>query len=151
MKPITVLLVDDHAFLRKELREFFKAAEDIKVVGEAKNGREAVELTLQLQPAVVVMDLALPLLNGLEATRRILKTFPSAKVIIFSDHDDNVYVKQATQTGAVGFVLKQASPSILFQAIREVQAGHLYFSRRRQPPTKRRNPVCKLFSAEGDA
>ena len=129
MKRISVLLADDYALFRKALRKLLKDAEDIEVVSEAKNGREAVELTRKLHPAVVLMDIAMPLLNGLEATRRILSALPSTKVIILSAHNDDAYVQHATEAGAVGYLLKQAPLDILPQAIREVQAGHLYFLR----------------------
>jgi DNA-binding NarL/FixJ family response regulator len=97
------------------------------VVGEAQTGRQAVELAKKLRPAVVVMDIAMPLLNGLEATRQILKEVPDAKVLILSAHSDEAYVEQATALGASGFMLKQTSARVLSEAVRAVQAGRTYF------------------------
>jgi DNA-binding NarL/FixJ family response regulator len=98
------------------------------VVGEAETGRQAVELTKQLRPAVVVMDIAMPLLNGLEATRQILKAAPDAKVLILSAHSDDAYVEQVTTLGARGYLLKQTSAHVLSKAVREVQKGNTFFS-----------------------
>ena len=100
---------------------------DIEVVGEAKNGRQAVELTRKLRPAVVVMDITMPLLKGLDATRIILNTFPRTKVIILSVHGDDAYVEEATALGAVGYLLKQSSSTLLPNAVRDVQKGGMYF------------------------
>ena len=101
---------------------------DIEVVGEAETGREAVQLARKLRPAVVVMDIAMPLLNGLEATRQIRKDFPGTKVLILSAHSDDAYVNQVTELGAAGFLLKQTSSHDLATAIREVQKGNTFFS-----------------------
>jgi DNA-binding NarL/FixJ family response regulator len=105
-----------------------KHERDIKVVGEAETGRQAVQLTRKLRPEVVVMDIAMPLLNGLEATRQILKALPATKVLILSAHSDDAYVKDATESGAMGFLLKQTSSHNVCQAIREVQNGNTFFS-----------------------
>src|SRR3979411_1470938 len=123
MKRITVLLADDHHIVREGFRALLKHERDIEVVGEAKTGREAVQLTRKLRPAVVVMDIAMPLLNGLEATRQIRKNFPETKVLILSAHNDDAYVQQVTLLGAAGFLLKQTSSQVLAQAIREVEKG----------------------------
>jgi DNA-binding NarL/FixJ family response regulator len=128
MRPITVLLVDDHKVVREGLRTLLKAEADLVVVGEAYNGRLAVELTKELHPAVVVMDIAMPQLNGLEATRQILLALPATKVLILSAHNDDEYVEHAIAAGAAGYLLKQNSPPILAQAIREVQLGRPVFS-----------------------
>src|ERR1700690_3256787 len=109
MNRITVLLAEDHQIVREGFRSLLQHEGDIEVVGEAETGREAVRLTRKLCPAVVVMDIAMPLLNGLEATRRIRKDFPDTKVIILSAHSDNAYVEQASGLGAAGFLLKQSS------------------------------------------
>jgi DNA-binding NarL/FixJ family response regulator len=101
---------------------------DIKVVGEAETGRQAVQLTRKLRPAVVVMDIAMPLLNGLEATRQIRKDFPETRVLILSAHSDDAYVEQVAVLGAAGFLLKQTSSHNLATAIREVQKGNTFFS-----------------------
>src|SRR5216117_3319206 len=128
MKPITVLLAEDHLMVREGFRSLLKHERDIKVVGEAETGRQAVQLTRKLRPEVVVMDIAMPLLNGLEATRQILKAVPATKVLILSAHSDDAYVKGATEAGAMGFLLKQTSSDNVCQAIREVQKGNTFFS-----------------------
>ena len=128
MKHITVLLAEDHEIVRQGLRKLLEADSDIEVVGEAATGRQAVALTRKLRPAVVVMDIAMPLLNGLEATRQIRRAFPETKVLILSAHSDEAYVEQATAEGAVGFLLKQTSSHVLATAIREVRKGNTFFS-----------------------
>ena len=128
MKPITVLLADDHTVVREGLRVLLEAEGDIKVVAEAETGRQAVELTRELLPAVVVMDIAMPLLNGLEATRQILKALPATKVLILSAHGDDAYVEQVMELGAAGYLIKQTSALVLAKAIREVQKGNTFFS-----------------------
>src|SRR6476620_9646446 len=128
MKRITVLLAEDHQIVREGFRSLLKHEPDIQVVGEAETGRQAVQLTGKLRPAVVVMDIAMPLLNGLEATRQIRKEFPNTKVLILSAHNDDAYVDQVSVLGASGFLLKQASSQILATAIREVQKGKNFFS-----------------------
>src|SRR5881396_1810675 len=128
MKQITVLLAEDHPIVREGFRALLKHEPDIDVVGEAETGRQAVQLTLKLRPEVVVMDIAMPLLNGLEATRRVLKAVPTTKVLILSAHSDDAYVTNATESGAVGFLLKQTSAHDVCRAIREVQKGNTFFS-----------------------
>src|ERR1044071_2533591 len=128
MKPITVLLAEDHQIVREGFRSLLEHESDIEVVGEAETGRQAVQLTRKLRPAVVVMDIAMPLLNGLEATRQIRKDFPDTKVVILSAHSDDAYVEKATESGAAGFLLKQSSSHNLATAIREVQNGNKFFS-----------------------
>jgi DNA-binding NarL/FixJ family response regulator len=128
MKHITVLLAEDHQIVREGFRSLLEHERDIKVVGEAETGRQAVQLTRKLRPEVVVMDIAMPLLNGLEATRQILKAVPATKVLILSAHSDDAYVKDATESGAMGFLLKQTSSHSVSQAIREVQKGNRFFS-----------------------
>jgi len=127
MNRITVLLAEDHKIVREGLRSLLEHEGDIEVVGEAGTGREAVQLTRKLLPAVVVMDIAMPLLNGLEATRQIRKDFPNTKIIVLSAHGDEVYVEQVTTLGAAGFLLKQTSSHILAKAIREVQKGNTFY------------------------
>jgi len=128
MKRITVLLAEDHNIVREGFRSILKHERDIEVVGEAENGRQAVQLTRKLRPAVVVMDMAMPLLNGLEATRQIRKDFPDIRVLILSAHSDDAYVEQVARLGASGFLLKQTSSHVLAEAIREVQKGNTFFS-----------------------
>ncbi|MES2466114.1 MAG: response regulator transcription factor [Verrucomicrobiota bacterium] len=128
MKPITVLLAEDHMIVREGLRALLKLETDIKIVGEAENGRQAVALVGQLGPDVVVMDIAMPLLNGLEATRQILQTAPSTKVLMLSAHSDDAYVEQVMALGASGYLIKQTAAHVLPEAIREIQQGRTFFS-----------------------
>jgi len=128
MKHITVLLAEDHMIVREGFRSLLKSESDIEVVGEAQTGRQAVALAKKLRPAVVVMDIAMPLLNGLEAARQIRQAIPGAKVIMLSAHSDDAYVEQAILFGAVGYLLKQTSAHDLARAIREVEKGNTFFS-----------------------
>jgi len=118
---------------------------DIEVVAEAKTGREAVKLTGDFNPAVVVMDIAMPLLNGLEATRQILKAFPTTKILILSAHSDAEYVEQVVQAGAKGYLIKQSSGDVLAKAIRELNQGKTYFT----PSIARRLQESFQKSADG--
>ena len=127
MKRITVLLVDDHALVRQGLRILLAVEEDIKVVGEAENGQEAVQMVKKYRPEIVVMDVAMPVLNGFEAAQQILKAFPLTKVIILSAHSDEAYVKQVKALGLAGYMIKQSSSQILAKAIREVHKGNIFF------------------------
>jgi len=128
MERITVLLAEDHTIVREGLRALLNAQGDIEVVGEAQTGRQAVQLTKRLRPDVVVMDIAMPLLNGLEATRRILKAVPGTRVLILSGYSDDEYVRQAVLLGAAGYLVKQTSAASLALAVREIQKGHAFFS-----------------------
>jgi DNA-binding NarL/FixJ family response regulator len=114
--------------VREGLRMLLQEESCIEVIGEAQTGRQAVQLARKFRPDVVVMDIAMPLLNGLEATRRILKVLPSTRVLILSAHGDDEYIQQAILMGAAGFLIKQTSADVLSQAIREVQKGNAFFS-----------------------
>jgi DNA-binding NarL/FixJ family response regulator len=127
MKRITVLLAEDHMVVREGFRKMLELEKDIQVVGEAEDGRQAVALVKKLRPAVVVMDIAMPLLNGLEATRQIRKAVPGTRILILSAHNDDAYVQDATDSGAMGFLLKQASAHVLSEGIREVNKGKIFF------------------------
>jgi len=127
MKRITVLLAEDHTVVREGFRKILELEDDFEVVGEAEDGRQAVALVKKLRPAVVVMDIAMPLLNGLEATREILKAVPGTRILILTAHGDDGYVKAAMESGAVGFLLKQASARVLVEGVREVNKGHTFF------------------------
>ena len=127
MKRITLLLAEDHTVVREGFRKILELEDDFEVVGEAEDGRQAVALVKKLRPAVVVMDIAMPLLNGLEATREILKAVPGARILILTAHGDDGYVKAAMESGAVGFLLKQASARVLVEGVREVNKGHTFF------------------------
>jgi DNA-binding NarL/FixJ family response regulator len=128
MKRITVLLAEDHTIVREGFRKMLELEDDLEVAGEAQDGRQAVAQAQKLRPAVVLMDIAMPLLNGLEATRQVLKLVPATKVLILSAHSDDAYVKSAAAAGAVGFLLKQTSAHDVCRAIREVQKGKTFFS-----------------------
>src|SRR5215831_9476506 len=128
MQNITVLLVDDHTIVRQGLKALLGAEDNITIVGEAQTGREAVELATQHRPMIVIMDLAMPRLNGAEATRQILKTIPSAKIIVLSTYGDDEHVQQALAAGAAAYLLKQTAAEDVVTAIREVTRGNAYFS-----------------------
>lgn len=125
---ITVLLADDHNVVREGLRLLLESADDIQVVGEVENGRLAVQKTKELKPDVVVLDLAMPNLNGLEATRQILKDEPNTKVLILSSYSDDERVQQLVEEGAIGYLVKQTAATDLLKAIREAKKGNAYFS-----------------------
>jgi DNA-binding NarL/FixJ family response regulator len=128
MKRITVLLAEDHTIVREGFRKMLEFEDDLEIVGEAQDGRQAVALAKKLRPDVVLMDFAMPLLNGLEATRQICRDRPAAKVLMLSAHNDDAYVTNATESGAVGFLLKQTSSHDVCRAIREVFRGGTFFS-----------------------
>ncbi len=131
MKRITVLLADDHAVVREGLRALLEITGDFDVVGEATNGLQAVELANELHPDVVVLDLAMPQLNGLEAARRILQqvTPPShPKIMILSAHADDAYVEHVAALGVSGYLIKQTSAQILAKAIKEIYNGKVFYS-----------------------
>ena len=128
MVKVKILLVDDHMILREGLRSLFANEVDFEVVGEADDGREALLLTEELQPDVVLMDVSMPNLNGIEATRQIRRYHPEVKVVILSMYADEMYVYQALQAGASGYVLKQGSAAEASKAIRAVYCGRAFFS-----------------------
>jgi DNA-binding NarL/FixJ family response regulator len=128
MKQITVLLAEDHMIVREGFRKMLELESDFEIVGEAQDGRKAVALAKKLHPEVVLMDIAMPLLNGLEATRQIIKDRPVAKVLMLSAHSDDAYVTNAIESGAKGFLLKQTSAHDVCRAVREVQSGKTFFS-----------------------
>src|SRR5438105_7571185 len=128
MSNISVLLVDDHNIVRQGLRALLIAEGDINIVAEAQTGREAVQFAAKLHPEVVVMDLAMPLLNGWEATRQIVKAVPSARIVVLSTYGDDAHIQQAISAGAAAYLLKQTAAADLVKAIREVKKGNAYFS-----------------------
>jgi DNA-binding NarL/FixJ family response regulator len=121
---IRVLLVDDHALVRRGFRRMLDDDETLEVVGEASNGAEAVELAEKLKPQVVVMDCQLPQMTGLEATRKILQELPATAILMLSMHSEDTLVRQALEAGARGYVLKNALDLDLARAIKEVAAGN---------------------------
>ena len=128
MKKISVLLAEDHAVVRQGLRSLLSAEPDIEVVGEAGNGRQAIQMAKELRPDVVVMDIAMPLLNGLEATCQIIAEGIPSKVLILSSYADDEYVHKLTEAGASGYLIKQTAASDLIKAVREIAKGNAYFS-----------------------
>ena len=144
---ITVLLAEDHAIVRQGLCALLVADGGFKMAGEARNGREAVEMAKTLRPDVILMDIGMPMLNGLEATRQIIAANRAAKIIVLSAHSDDAYVEQVAVLGATGFLLKQTSSHELATAIREVQKGNTFFS----PSVSRRvqNRNQKSLNREG--
>ncbi|MGD0776650.1 MAG: response regulator transcription factor [Candidatus Solibacter sp.] len=128
MKRTRILLADDHAVVRQGFKMILGAQADMEVAGEAANGREAVELAAQLNPDIVVMDVAMPELNGIEATRRLLAANPHIRVIALSMHKDSAYVREILRAGARGYLLKDSGADDLVKAIRAVAGGESYLS-----------------------
>ena len=128
-QPITVLIAEDFAAFRKSLKLLVQADTEIRVVGEAKDGLEAVLLAKALKPKVIVMDIAMPSMNGLQATEKIMTSSLGIRILILSAHPDPEYIEMAMRFGASGYLLKQSSTEFLAQAIHEVHAGRTYLSR----------------------
>jgi DNA-binding NarL/FixJ family response regulator len=128
MKPIRVLIADDHALVRAGIRALLEKLPDVKVVAEASNGRDALQLVKTHQPDIVLMDIAMPGLNGLEATKRVTKEFPNVRMLILSMHASEEYVWQALSAGAAGYLLKGAEPAELAMAIKAVTSGEMFLS-----------------------
>ena len=128
MSKIKVLIADDHTLVRQGIRSLLALAADIEIVGEAADGREAIKKVRQLAPDVVLMDLAMPNMGGLEATRRIRKEFPATKILVVTQYDDSEYVIPVVEAGARGFVTKMASPLELASAIQAVSRGESFLS-----------------------
>jgi two-component system, NarL family, response regulator NreC len=127
-KKIRILLADDHAVVRQGFGRILAAEPDMEIVGEAATGHEAIALTEELQPDVVVMDVAMPELNGIEATRRLADGAPRARVLALSMHKDSVYVREILRAGAKGYLLKDAVDRDLLAAVRAVARGEGYLS-----------------------
>ena len=125
---IRILLADDHALVRHGFRMILAAEPDMEIAGEAGNGREAVELAQKLKPDVVVMDVTMPELNGIEATRRLIELSPRTRVLALSMHKDAVYVREILRAGARGYLLKDSADSDLLAAVRAVAKGEGYLS-----------------------
>jgi DNA-binding NarL/FixJ family response regulator len=127
---ITVLLVDDHAYIRKGIRSLLESMPDIEVVATATNGIEAVAKARLLQPDIVVIDISMPLMNGIDATRQIRECCPGVRVLALSLYPDKEYIQSALQAGASGYVLKQQIGDDLPEAIRFIASGKRYLSRK---------------------
>ncbi|MER3522551.1 MAG: DNA-binding response regulator [Ignavibacteria bacterium] len=131
MKPekrISILVADDHTIVRSGIVSLLSLNQEFEVVGQAENGREAVDLALSKHPDVVIMDIGMPILNGLEATRQIKKQAPDVKVLVLSGYDNDEYILQMIQCGANGYILKNSFLEDLYAAIRSVHNGQAFFS-----------------------
>ncbi|MGJ5820351.1 response regulator [Paludibaculum fermentans] len=127
-KKISILLADDHSVVRQGFRRILESQADMEIVGEASNGREAIERATTLSPDVVVMDVAMPELNGIEATRRLMESSPRTRVLALSMHKDAVYVREILRAGARGYLLKDAIDADLLAAVRAIARGEGYLS-----------------------
>lgn len=125
---IRILLADDHTILRAGLRMMLNAQPDFEVVGEAQDGRQAMQEAQKLQPDVILMDITMPDMNGIEATRQIKKLLPETKILILTMHEHDEYVFQALRAGASGYMLKEAADTDLISALRVIQNGQFYLS-----------------------
>jgi len=128
MNKIKVLLCDDHNIVRAGMKCLLETAEDIEVVGEAENGHQCVREAKRLLPDVVVLDLAMPLLNGLEAARQISKQVANARVLVVSSYSDDEHVVKVIEAGIGGYILKQSAATELVEAVRETHQGNVYLS-----------------------
>ena len=128
MARLTILIGDDHTLMRQGLRKILEEQPDWEVVGEASDGHEAVAQTVTLQPDVAILDIGMPLLNGIEATRQIVRRVPSARILILSMHSAEAYIIQALKAGAKGYLLKDSADIELIRGVRAVAAGKSFFS-----------------------
>lgn len=126
MSTTTIVLADDHQIVREGLRSLLEAEADFSVIGEAADGRDAVERVERLKPSVLILDLVMPSLSGLEVTRQVRQRVPQTRIIVLSMHDNEAYVLEALRNGASGYVLKDTSAATLVQAVRAVAAGGRY-------------------------
>jgi len=126
MNPIRVLLVDDHTLFREGIRRLVNEQPDMEIIGEAANGRQAIDRAVELQPDVILMDIAMPDMTGLDAAEIIKKQRPQARVLLLTVHDDREYLFRALEVGASGYVLKEAEAQALVMAIQAVHRGEIY-------------------------
>jgi DNA-binding NarL/FixJ family response regulator len=147
LSQISVLLAEDHAGFRKSLKLLVELEEDIDVVGEAKNGHEAVDMNKRLKPRVIIMDLTMPFLNGLQATRQIIKTSPRTRVLMLSANPDPGYIEEAMLSGASGYLIKQSSTQFVARGIREVLKGNTFFS---TSISKQLRDQCRAMFGKGE-
>jgi DNA-binding NarL/FixJ family response regulator len=153
--PVRILIADDHAVVREGLRTILEAAGDLEIVGEAGDGRAVLAQAELLKPDVIIMDISMPELTGIEATRHLRRSLPSAKVVILSMHHGNEYVFRAMQAGARAYILKESAGCNAIFAVRAVMRGRLYFGEGVEaPPAKRsrstacQSPLSKLSRRE---
>jgi len=146
-KPIRVVLADDHPIVRAGIRDTLKELTGVEVVGEASDGRQAIELVKSAHPDVVFMDISMPSLNGLEATERIIKAFPEVRVIILSRHDNEEYYWRALRVGASGYLLKKAVMAELKTALQRVAGGEVYLSREISARLRNKLPLDHIARA----
>ena len=128
MKTIKILLADDHRIVREGLRSLLELEKDMHILCEAENGREAVSMAKEYQPDILLIDIAMPYLNGLESARQILQSNPSSRILMLSAHSDIAYFERAIDLGVAGFLIKQTSASIVAKAIRAIVQGKTFFS-----------------------
>lgn len=147
-ETITVLLVDDHAIVRRGFRRILEDEAHIKVVGETGDGGEAIELARELKPKVVLMDLAMPGMNGFDATRKILTTCPESSVLMLSMYSEDIWARRAAEAGARGYILKNAVGLDLGSAIKRVAAGEFVFDVQSLDARSKRERGCKLSLRE---
>lgn len=152
---IRVLLADDHAVMRDGLKALLEAAPDIRVVGEAADGRTAVRRVSELKPDVVIMDISMPELNGIEAARLMRERYPDTRVVVLSMHSNTEHVYRALEAGALGYMLKESAGTEVVAAVRSVHAGHRYLSPslaaaalEAGEPTRRASPFERLSTRE---
>jgi DNA-binding NarL/FixJ family response regulator len=149
---ITVLLVDDHSLLRSGLATLIDSTGDLKVVGQAADGEDGVAVAVACTPDVVLMDLSMPVMDGVEATRRVLAVLPNTKVVVLTSFSDRAQVDRALQAGAIGYVLKDCDPHDLIAAVRSAAAGHAPIdprvARALLPSARTASPVDQLSSRE---
>ena len=137
--PVRILIADDHAIIREGLKMVLESMSDMVVVGEAGDGRDALDKAETLRPDVIIMDIGMPELNGIEATRMICERLPSVKILILSMHHTNEHIFRAMQAGAWAYILKESAGSCVVNAIRAVMKGHQYFGDGVEVPSKTRH------------
>lgn len=155
MREIRVVIADDHTLMRSGLKLMLSSQQDIEVIGEAADGREALELVSKLRPDIVLMDISMPGMSGIECLQQLASIAPDAKVILLTMYEDSQYLKQGLSAGAVGYVLKKAADDVLFQAIRTVQSGAVFFPAamskalsKEEKPVRAEGPVKPLSEKE---
>ena len=148
----TVLLVDDHGLVRAGLATLLESTDDLQVIGQAANGEQALDLAVEFQPDVVLMDLSMPVVDGVEATRRVMAALPDTKVVVLTSFSDRAQVDKALQAGAVGYILKDCDPKDLLAAVRAAAEGYAPIdprvARALLPSTREQSPVQRLSARE---